>query len=144
MPPVRQRVRQFQEKSAVRQTGEGLAGQSSLPGHQSGAGVQAQEVDESPLARRLVRADGFPQLRFVPHDIQHIVPNLERKPDLSGIGCRGVLLGLGSGFFYALYSIFGRYALAHYPPLTVTVWTFLFAGPASLVLLRPAELAAIL
>ena len=54
----------------------------------------------------------------------------------------GMLLGLGSGFFYALYSIFGRYALAHYPPLTVTVWTFLFAGPASLVLLRPAELAA--
>lgn len=54
----------------------------------------------------------------------------------------GVLLGLGSGFFYALYSVFGRYALAHYPPLTVTVWTFLFAGPASLVLLRPAELAA--
>mgnify|MGYP001041888375 CR=1 FL=1 len=53
----------------------------------------------------------------------------------------GILLGLGSGFFYALYSIFGRYALAHYPPLTVTVWTFLFAGPASLALLRPAELA---
>ncbi|WP_300411664.1 DMT family transporter [uncultured Oscillibacter sp.] len=53
----------------------------------------------------------------------------------------GVLLGLGAGFFYALYSIFGRYALAHYPPLTVTVWTFLFAGPASLALLRPAELA---
>lgn len=55
----------------------------------------------------------------------------------------GILLGLGSGFFYALYSIFGRYALAHYPPLTVTVWTFLFAGPASLVLLRPAELAGV-
>lgn len=54
----------------------------------------------------------------------------------------GILLGLGSGFFYALYSIFGRYALAHYSPLTVTVWTFLFAGPASLVLLRPAELGA--
>ena len=53
----------------------------------------------------------------------------------------GVLLGLGAGFFYALYSIFGRYALAHYPSMTVTVWTFLFAGPASLVLLRPAELA---
>ena len=49
----------------------------------------------------------------------------------------GVLLGLGSGFFYALYSVFGRYALAHYGPMTVTVWTFLFAGPASLVLLRP-------
>ena len=56
----------------------------------------------------------------------------------------GVLLGLGSGFFYALYSIFGRYALAHYDPLTVTVWTFLFAGPASLVLLRPGRMAAAL
>ena len=57
--------------------------------------------------------------------------------------CGGmVLLGLGAGFFYALYSIFGRYALAHYVSMTVTTWTFLFAGPASLVLLRPSELAA--
>ena len=54
----------------------------------------------------------------------------------------GFLLGLGSGFFYALYSIFGRYALSHYSSMTVTVWTFLFAGPASLLLLRPADLAA--
>jgi len=52
----------------------------------------------------------------------------------------GVLLGLGAGFFYALYSIFGRYALAHYDSMTVTVWTFLFAGPASLLMLRPAEM----
>ena len=56
----------------------------------------------------------------------------------------GVLLGLGAGFFYALYSIFGRYALAHYSSMTVTLWTFLFAGPASLVLLRPAELAPLI
>jgi len=55
----------------------------------------------------------------------------------------GVLLGLGSGFFYSLYSIFGRYALAHYEPMTVTVWTFIFAGTASLVLARPAELAVV-
>ena len=55
----------------------------------------------------------------------------------------GLALGLGAGFFYALYSIFGRYALAHYDSMTVTVWTFLFAGPASLVLLRPAEMAAV-
>ena len=53
----------------------------------------------------------------------------------------GILLGLGAGFFYALYSIFGHYALDHYGSMTVTVWTFLFAGPASLVLLRPSELA---
>jgi drug/metabolite transporter (DMT)-like permease len=55
---------------------------------------------------------------------------------------RGVLLGLGAGFFYALYSIFGRYALAHYGPMTVTYWTFVFCGGASLTLLRPSELAA--
>ena len=55
----------------------------------------------------------------------------------------GILLGLGAGFFYALYSIFGRYALAHYSSMTVTVWTFIFAGPASLVMLRPAEMRAV-
>lgn len=53
----------------------------------------------------------------------------------------GALLGLGAGFFYALYSVFGRCALARYGAMTVTMWTFLFAGPASLPLLRPAELA---
>lgn len=62
--------------------------------------------------------------------------------DLS-ITLTGVLLGLGSGFFYALYSIFGRYALAHYDSMTVTVWTFLIAGPASLVLVKPAELTVL-
>ena len=55
----------------------------------------------------------------------------------------GILLGLGAGFFYALYSISGRYALAHYSCMTVTVWTFIFAGPASLVMLRPAEMRAV-
>ena len=61
---------------------------------------------------------------------ENINPGLER-----------LLLGFASGFFYSLYSIFGRYALAHYGSMTVTVWSFLFAGPASLVLLRPAEIA---
>ncbi|MEG1592974.1 MAG: EamA family transporter [Oscillibacter sp.] len=56
---------------------------------------------------------------------------------------RGILLGLGAGLFYALYSIFGRYALAHYGPMTVTVWTFVFCGIASLPFIRPAELAAL-
>lgn len=59
------------------------------------------------------------------------------------VSAPGILMGFGSGFFYALYSIFGRFALAHYRSMTVTVWTFLFAGPFSLPLLlaRPAELA---
>jgi len=54
----------------------------------------------------------------------------------------GILLGLGAGFFYALYSIFGRYALRHYGSMTVTVWTFVFAGAGALFFIRPAELAA--
>lgn len=48
------------------------------------------------------------------------------------ISAAGLLLGLGSGFFYATYSIFGRYALKHYSSSTVTLWTFIFAGLGSL------------
>ena len=54
----------------------------------------------------------------------------------------GVLLGIGSGFFYGLYSVFSRYALRHYSPLTVTFYSFLFSGIGSLFVIRPAELKA--
>lgn len=54
----------------------------------------------------------------------------------------GAALGVCSGLFYGLYSIFGRYALAHYGPGTVTFYTFLFAALGALVFLRPAEVAA--
>ena len=60
------------------------------------------------------------------------------------VTAQGVLLGLGAGFFYALYSIFGRYALAHYSAMTVTVWTFVFCGLGALVFLRSGELALVL
>ena len=43
-------------------------------------------------------------------------------------------VGLGAGFFYALYSIFGRYALRRYEPETVTCYTFAFAVAAMLPL----------
>ena len=39
----------------------------------------------------------------------------------------GILIGLGSGFFYALYSIFSKFALRTYQPFVVTFYTFLFA-----------------
>ena len=39
----------------------------------------------------------------------------------------GVLAGLGAGLGYALYSIFGRYALQKYDSITVTLYTFIFA-----------------
>lgn len=44
----------------------------------------------------------------------------------------GVIAGLGSGFFYALYSIFATYALRKYSSVTVTVYTFVFASVAIL------------
>ena len=53
----------------------------------------------------------------------------------------GALFGVGSGLFYGLYSIFGRYALEHYKPYTVTFYTFAFAGIGSLFVMKPAELA---
>ena len=44
------------------------------------------------------------------------------------LNVKGVLVGLGAGFGYALYSIFGRYALQRgYDSLTITFYTFLFA-----------------
>jgi len=45
-----------------------------------------------------------------------------------------ILFGLGSGFGYALYSIFSKFALRHYSSATVTCYTFLFAAAASLPL----------
>ncbi len=40
----------------------------------------------------------------------------------------GLVFGLLSGFGYALYSIFGKYAAAKYSSLTITFYTFLFAS----------------
>ena len=84
-----------------------------------------------------------PNSAVVAANIINYTAEKTRRVDLT-VTASGVLLGLGSGFFYALYSIFGRYALAHYGSMTVTVWTFLFAGPASLLLVKPAEMTAVL
>lgn len=44
------------------------------------------------------------------------------------LSVQGILLGLGAGFGYALYSIFGRYAIQRgYESLTISFYTFLFA-----------------
>ena len=53
------------------------------------------------------------------------------KPTLS---LTGMLTGLGSGFCYALYTIFGRYAQKRgYSTATITFWNFLCAAIASFV-----------
>lgn len=48
------------------------------------------------------------------------------------ISAQGILLGLGAGFGYALYSIFSRYALDRgYHSLTITLYTFVVAAIAT-------------
>ena len=53
----------------------------------------------------------------------------------------GLLFGLGSGFVYSLYTIFGHFALRHYQPFTVTFYSFLMAGVGSLFFINTQELA---
>ncbi|MBR5645013.1 MAG: EamA family transporter [Treponema sp.] len=52
----------------------------------------------------------------------------------------GLLLGLGSGLGYGLYSILGTVALRRYSPYTVTTWTFIFAACGSWCVCRPADM----
>ena len=56
----------------------------------------------------------------------------------------GLLVGLGAGVGYALYSILGTVALRRYPPLTVTTWTFLFAALGSWFLSDPVSLLSVM
>ncbi|RDU36398.1 EamA family transporter [Neobacillus piezotolerans] len=46
----------------------------------------------------------------------------------SGAAPTGILIGLGAGLGYALYSIFGKAALRKYKPFTITFYTFLTAA----------------
>ena len=52
----------------------------------------------------------------------------------------GILVGVGSGVAYGLYSILGSVALRRYPPETVSAYTFFIAALAVLLISRPAEL----
>lgn len=55
----------------------------------------------------------------------------------------GILTGVASGFCYALYSIFGKFALQKYRFETVTFYTFLVAAVALLPFSNPIQLAKI-
>ena len=57
-----------------------------------------------------------------------------------GITVKGLLLGLGSGLGYGLYSILGTVALRKYSPYVVTTYTFLVAAVGSWVICKPAEM----
>jgi len=57
-----------------------------------------------------------------------------------GITLTGLLIGLGTGFGYGLYSILGTVALRKYSPYTVTTYTFLFAAVGSWLICEPADM----
>ncbi len=59
-----------------------------------------------------------------------------------GISLTGLLVGLGSGIGYGLYSILGTVALRKYSPYTVTTYTFLFAAAGSWLICSPAEMGS--
>ena len=59
-----------------------------------------------------------------------------------GIPFTGLLIGLGSGLGYGLYSILGTVALRRYSPYTVTAYTFLFAAAGSWLVCSPADMAS--
>lgn len=65
---------------------------------------------------------------------------------VSGFGGKvtvmGILVGLGSGLGYGLYSIFGTFALKKYSPYTVTCYTFLIAGLGSIFVVDPVDLVS--
>lgn len=49
--------------------------------------------------------------------------------DTGNLTGAGILMGLGAGFGYALYSVFSRYAIERgYESLTISCYTFLFAA----------------
>ena len=56
-----------------------------------------------------------------------------------------ILTGLGAGLGYALYSIFGRFALEKgYNTFTITFYTFLFAGIGSSIFIKPWNVIAVM
>ena len=59
-----------------------------------------------------------------------------------GLTLMGLLIGLGSGVGYGLYSILGTVALRRYSPYTVTTWTFIIAAIGSILISHPADMIA--
>lgn len=56
----------------------------------------------------------------------------------------GILYGLGAGFGYALYSIFGRYALERsYSSVTISFYTFVFASVSTFFFVEAGAVFAI-
>ena len=64
--------------------------------------------------------------------------------DAASLSLRAILLGLGAGLGYALYSIFSRFALRKgYHSFTISFYTFLFASIATIPMADFRKIAAV-
>ena len=57
-----------------------------------------------------------------------------------GLSAKGLLIGLGAGLGYGLYSILGSIALRRYSPFTVTAYTFIIAAVGSWFISHPGDI----
>ncbi len=55
----------------------------------------------------------------------------------------GLAMGVASGFCYATYTVFAHYVMGHYESLTMTYWTFVFAGLGSLMFWDTGAMTAV-
>ena len=62
---------------------------------------------------------------------------LESDVNFSGLG---ILLGVCSGFFYGLFSIFGKFVLEKYSSYTLTLYTFILAAMGCIFISDPTRI----
>lgn len=68
-----------------------------------------------------------------------LVAGLIGSDDALSLGA--IIVGLGAGLGYALYSIFATFATRKYSSITVTFYTFVFAGLALTIIANPVKVA---
>lgn len=106
------------------------------------AGIAASLLYTSPVFVMLFSAVLFRE-RITAQKIAAIVLTVSGVALVSGmlgssaLGALDLIIGIGAGLFYSLYSIFGVYALRKYSSLTVTFYTFLLGTIGFLFMTNP-------
>ena len=111
---------------------------------ESGASVAAVLLYTSPVFVAVMSAMLFKE-RLTPRKVLILAGILVGCVLVTGLLEQGslvmtpaaLLCGIGSGFFYALYTIFARFALKRYSSETVSVYTFLMAAIGSMLMRSP-------
>lgn len=107
------------------------------------AGIAASLLYTSPVFVMLFSAVLFHE-RITAQKIAAIVLTVAGVALVSGmlgsssaLGALDLIIGIGAGLFYSLYSIFGVYALRKYSSLTITFYTFLLGTIGFLFMTNP-------